>query len=131
MDILDTKRNNTYVNVNVNVNVIDKHIQEINNLHHNVDNNLGPGVKLSPSTNTTKDRKVAVTTGISSSENVCQRIPYIKEKMVPHSALFLTYNSKDASDSQGSSSYFTHDDKIIGNVGKRRTKEKIGNDKKI
>ena len=51
--------------------------------------------------------------------------------MVPHSALFLTYNSKDASDSQGSNSYSTHDDKIIGNVGKRRTKEKMGNDKKI
>ena len=38
MDILNTKRNN----IDVNVNVIDKHIQEINNLHHNVDNNLGP-----------------------------------------------------------------------------------------
>ena len=51
--------------------------------------------------------------------------------MVPHSALFLTANSKDVSDSQGSCSYCTHDDKIIGNVGKRRTKEKIRNDTKI
>ena len=44
MDTLNTKRNNAYVNINV----IDKHIQEIDDLHHNVDNNLGPGVKLSP-----------------------------------------------------------------------------------
>ena len=66
MDILNTKRNNTYVNVNV----IDKNIQEINNLHHNVDNNLGPGVQLYPSTNTTKDRKIVVINERSYSENV-------------------------------------------------------------
>ena len=51
--------------------------------------------------------------------------------MVPHSAIFLIANSKDVSDSQGSCSYYTHDDKIIGNVGKSRTKEKIRNDTKI
>ena len=44
MDTLNTKRNNAYVNINA----IDKHIQEIDNLHHNVDKTLDPGVKLSP-----------------------------------------------------------------------------------
>ena len=127
MDILNTRRNN----IDVNVNVIDKHIQEINNLHHNVDNNLGPGVQLYQSTNTTKDRKLAVTNERYYSENAYRSSSNIKEKMVPHSALFLTANSKDVSDSQGSCSYCTHDDKIIGNVGKRRTKEKIRNDTKI
>ena len=51
--------------------------------------------------------------------------------MVQHSALFFTYNSKDAADSQGSSSYFTHDDKIIDHVVKRRIEKKIRNNKKI
>ena len=127
MDILNTKRNNTYVNVNV----IDKNIQAINNLHHNVDNNLGPGVQLYPSTNTTKDRKTAVKNERPYSENVYRSSTKIKEKMITHSALLLTANSKDVSDSQGTCRYYTHDDVIIGNAGKSRTKEKIRNDNKI
>ena len=51
--------------------------------------------------------------------------------MVQHSVLFLTENSKDAADFQGSSSYVTHDDKIIVSVAKRRIEKKIRNDKTI
>ena len=127
MDILNTKRNNTYVNVNV----IDKHIQEIDNLHHNVDNNLGPGVQLYQLPNTTEDRQLAVTNERYYSENVYRSSTNIKGKMITHSELLLTANSKDVPDSQGTCRYFTHNDEIIGNVGKSRTKEKIRKDNKI
>ena len=51
--------------------------------------------------------------------------------MITYSELLLTANSKDESDSQGTCRYYTHDDEIIGNVGKSRTKEKIRNGNKI
>ena len=127
MNIMKTKRNNKYVNVNV----IDKYIKKIDDLHHNVDNNLGQEVKISPSTNTTTDQKVAITTEISYSENIFRSISSITENIVQHSALFLTCNSTDAADYQGSSSHITYDVKIIDHVVNKRKGKKSRNDKKL
>ena len=121
LDIVNTKRNKKYVNVNV----IDKHIKEIDDLYHNVDNNLDQGVKISSSVKRIKDLKVAVTTEISYSANCFRSIPSITENKGQNSALFLTYNSTDAADFQGLGSPIIHDDEIIDHVvNKRKVKKR-------
>ena len=124
---MNTQRNNK----DATVHVTDKHIKEIDDLHHNIDTNLGQGVKISPSTITTEDLKVAVTTERSYSVNVFRSIPSITGNMIQHSALYLTYTSTGTVDSQGSSNPIIHGDEIIDHVVKRRKEKKIRNDETI
>merc|ERR1712238_567867 len=87
--------------------------------------------KVSSSLTTTKDLEVAVIPKMSNPTSLLGNISTKSEKKAQQSDSFLSFNSTDALDSQGSSSSISNDNEIIDLDIKRRKENEIKNNKDI